>query len=148
MSWAARLVCLFFLPLAGAWAVEPARDARAVIVVSESERNLVLEEMREFLHGLHSIQLALARKDMHGVALAARPMGMILHRIPPAMRDRLPETFVQIGLGQHEIFEVIARDAEVKKDIDHTLAQVAEALTYCSGCHDTYRFAIGKPGKR
>lgn len=145
--WACSLACLYFMFPGGAAAAEPERDNRAVIVVNERERNLVLEEMREFLHGLYSIQMALGRKDMRGVALAAQPMGMILHRIPPAMRERLPETFVQIGLGQHEIFEVIARDALAKNDIDLTLGQVAEALTYCSGCHDTYRFVLGKPGK-
>lgn len=125
----------------------PAVDNRVVIVVSETERSLLMEEMREFLHGLHSIQLALARKDMNGVALAAKPMGMILHRMPAAMRERVPETFVQLGMGQHEVFEVIARDAVAKNDVNHTLGQVAEALTYCSGCHDTYRVVVGRTGK-
>ncbi|MBK6741934.1 MAG: hypothetical protein IPG66_02755 [Hydrogenophilales bacterium] len=144
--WLFILASLVLLPTglqAGHPAV-PAVDNRAVIVVSEVERNLVMEEMREFLHGLHSIQLALARKDMNGVALAARPMGLILHRMPQAMRERVPQTFVQLGLGQHEIFEVIARDAVAKNDVNQTLGQVAEALTYCSGCHDTYRFVVGR----
>lgn len=143
------VICLAWLP--GGGLAEPRgvgqADSRVVIRVSETERNLVLEEMREFLHGLHSIQLALARKDMNGVALAAGPMGLILHRMPAAMRERVPEAFVQMGLGQHEIFEVIARDAVAKNDLAHTLGQVGEALTYCSGCHDTYRFVVGRPTK-
>lgn len=119
-------------------------DHRVAIQVSEAERNLLMEEMREFLHGLHSIQLALARKDMNGVALAAKPMGNVINKIPESMRARVPETFIQLGLGQYEVFEVIARDAVAKNDVNHTLGQVAEALTYCSGCHDTYRVVVGR----
>jgi len=122
-------------------------DNRVAITVSEVERRVVLEEMREFLHGLHSITMALGRRDMDGVALSARGIGMIMHRIPKSMHERLPEAFVQMGLGQHEVFEVIARDAVVKKDPDHTLGQLSEALTYCSGCHDTYRFVVGRPDR-
>lgn len=122
-------------------------DNRVVITVNEDERRIVLEEMREFLHGLHSITMALGRRDMDGVALSARALGMIMHRIPKSMHERLPDAFVQMGLGQHEVFEVIARDAVVKKDPGHTLGQVSEALTYCSGCHDTYRFVVGRPDK-
>jgi hypothetical protein len=140
-------VCAWHAMGAVAGQAAPANDIRAVINVSESERSLVLEEMRDFLHGLHSISMALGRRDMNGVALAARPMGMIMHRIPKSMQERLPEAFVQMGLGQHEIFEVIARDAVIKKDPELTLGQLSEALTYCSGCHDTYRFVVGRPDK-
>jgi hypothetical protein len=42
------------------------KDIRLIIPVSAAERNQVLSEMREFLHGLHNIQIALARKDMKG----------------------------------------------------------------------------------
>lgn len=120
------------------------RDARIPITVTEKERIHVLAEMREFLHGLHSIQLALARNDMKAVALVANAMGSFVNKMPPGLRDRLPEEFVQLAIGQHEVFRVIARDAEAKSDIGYTLGQVAESITYCSGCHDTYKFQVGR----
>jgi hypothetical protein len=139
------LVCAFHVGGTQAAGREATIDIRAPIVVTEQERSLMLEVMREHLHGLHSISMALGRRDMDGVALASRGMGMIMHRIPQSMRERLPDAFVQMGIGQHEIFEAIARDALTRKDTDQTLGQVSEALTYCSGCHDTYRFVIGRP---
>jgi recombinational DNA repair protein RecR len=144
--WLVFCASLTLLP-AAASSAPPASDNRAVIIVSEAERSLLMEEMRDFLHGLHSIQLALARKDMNGVALSAKDIGTLLQRMPSAMRERVPETFMQLGMGQREVFEVIARDAVAKNDIHHTLGQVAEALTYCSGCHDTYRVVVGRTGK-
>lgn len=117
-------------------------DNRIPISVTAEERNQVLYEMREFLHDLFNINHALARRDMEGVARAAEPLGRVLHRIPPKLQERLPLAFQEMGHGMHELFEVMARDARSKADVSHTLGQVAEALSYCSGCHDTYRFQV------
>ena len=57
-------------------------DRRIAINVSQAEKNQVLSEMREFLHGFHSINIAMARQDMK--ALAARwrkPMFYGINRI-------------------------------------------------------------------
>jgi len=137
-------LCMTLLAVPSLAAPGTVRDVRIPIIVTESERAYMLAEMREFLHGLHSIQLALARGDMKAVALVAGPMGSLEHKIPPALKDRLPEEFLQLAIGQHEVFQVIARDAEAKQDIKHTLGQVAEAITYCSGCHDTFRIQAGR----
>ena len=123
-----------------------AADVRIPIRVTDGERNQVLFEMRELLHGLFNIHNALARNDMNAVAIAARPLGPVLGRMPEGMRDKLPLPFLEMSMGQQEIFDAIARDALVKGDRSHTLSQMAEAMTYCSGCHDTYRFHAGRPG--
>jgi hypothetical protein len=119
-------------------------DNRIPVTVSSQERAHVLAEMRTFLQGMYNIFNALARGDMKAVASEARPLGKVLHRMPPAMRERLPQAYVEMGLGLHEVFDVIARDAETKADPSHTLSQLAEAMTYCSGCHDTYRLQVGR----
>ncbi len=121
-----------------------ASDNRIAIMVGSQERAHVLAEMRTFLQGLHNIFHALARKDMKAVAVESRPLGRILHRMPEGMRERLPLAYVEMGLGLHEVFDVIARDAEAKADPSVTLSQLAEAMTYCSGCHDTYRLQVGR----
>jgi hypothetical protein len=126
-------------------------DNRVVIPVSNNERNQVLADMREFLHGLHNINHALARKDMKAVAVTARPMGPLLDRIPASLKDRLPEEFIQLTIAQNEAFKTLARDAETKGEVSVALDQMAEIITYCSGCHDTYRFDVqairGKAGQ-
>lgn len=117
-------------------------DNRIPINVTSQERSHLLAEMRTFLQGLHNIFHALARKDMKAVAVEARPLGKVLHHMPPGMRERVPLAYVEMGWGLHEVFDVIARDAEAKADPSLTLSQLAEALAYCSGCHDTYRLQV------
>lgn len=117
-------------------------DTRIPISVTRQERNHLLAEMRTFLQGLHNIFHALARKDMKAVAVEARPLGKVLHHMPPELRERLPLAYVEMGWGLHEVFDVIARDAEAKADPFLTLGQLAEAMSYCSGCHDTYRLQV------
>lgn len=117
-------------------------DNRIPINITAEERNQVLFEMRDFLHDLFNINHALARKDMEAVARAAEPLGRVLNRIPPTLQERLPEAFLEMGHGMHEVFNVMARDARAKGDVNHTLGQLAEALSYCAGCHDTYRFQL------
>lgn len=133
------------LPTADAVAVSPtAVDARMSITVTEAERNQILYEMRAFLHGLHNVHLAMGRKDMKSVALEAGEMGKTLDRIPAKLLDRMPQPFTEMRLAMYETFKYIARDAEAKADPGLTHQQFAEALSYCSGCHDTYRFQVGR----
>jgi cytochrome c556 len=117
-------------------------DKRIAINVSQAEKNQVLYEMREFLHGLHNINHALAREDMKAVAKLARPMGPLLDRTPASLKERLPEEFTQLGIAMNEAFQTLARDAEVKGDMRQAHENLAEVMTYCSGCHDTYRFNV------
>jgi hypothetical protein len=123
-------------------------DRRIPVTVTSQERAHVLAEMRTFLQGLHNLFNALARQDMKAVAVEARPLGKVLHRMPPGMRERLPLAYVEMGLGLHEVFDVIARDAETRADPFLTLSQLSEAMTYCSGCHDTYRLQVGRVAGR
>lgn len=119
-------------------------DSRIPVTVTSQERAHVLAEMRTFLQGLHNVFNALARKDMKAVAVESRPLGKILQHMPQGMRERLPLAYVEMGLGLHEVFDVIARDAEAKADPFLTLSQLGEAMAYCSGCHDTYRLQVGR----
>lgn len=142
---AVTLLSLLLLPVTGMSAEAErytARDIRAGISVTTKERNQVLYEMRELLHGLFNLHSALAKNDFKAVSIAARPLGQLLHKMPESLRERLPEDYVQLGIAMRESFEILARDAEAKKDIFHTQAQLAESMTYCSGCHDTFRFDV------
>jgi hypothetical protein len=127
----------------GALALSPtAVDNRIAIRVSPIERNQVLYEMREFLHSLFNMHNALARKDMKAVAVSAQPLSGLLDRLPDSMKDRLPSEFTQMGLGMNEQVKAMARDADTRADMSLTQTQMAEVMSYCSGCHDTYRFEV------
>lgn len=141
-----RLVCCLLLGFSGAaWSAAAeytATDHRIPIEVTARERNQTLYEMREFLHGLHNIMYALARNDMKALALEAQPMGQAMNRIPPGIRDRAPDAFMQMGLAMHEAFNQLGKAAQSKGDPTVAQEQLAEIMTYCSGCHDTYRFEV------
>lgn len=124
------------------------QDNRIPIVVTPDERNQLLYEMREFLHGLFNMHNALAAKDMKAVAVSTLPMAGLLDRLPGSVKAKLPEEFTQIAIGMHETLRVIARDAETKGDMSLTQSQMAELMTYCSGCHDTYRVEVKPPKAR
>ncbi|MEW5786878.1 MAG: hypothetical protein AB1899_03380 [Pseudomonadota bacterium] len=140
LSLAIPLMCLASLVHAQTPRALP--DNREPILVSKAERNLVLAEMREFLHGLHNIHYSLARKDMKGVSIMAKPMGPLLERLPGSLKEKLPEGFTELAIAQNEAFQSLARLAENGSDVAPALEQTAEILTYCSGCHDTYRFDV------
>jgi cytochrome c556 len=139
------------LILAAATVTGPARaqsssamqtDNRIAINVSQAEKNQVLAEMREFLHGFHSINIAMARQDMKALGLIARPMGGMLDRTPKTLKERLPEEYTQLAIAMNEAFQNLARDAETNGDMRKAHENLAEVVTYCSGCHDTYRFNV------
>jgi cytochrome c553 len=117
-------------------------DYRIAIDVTQPEKNQVLTEMREFLHDMHAMHLALARQDKKAVALIARSMGGVRDRIPVKLKERLPEEFTQLTLAMTEALKILARDAENGADTSKTHENTAEVITYCSGCHDTYRFNV------
>jgi hypothetical protein len=136
---AIALICLSTT----AMALSPtSKDNRIPIQISPSERNQVLYEMREFLHSLFNMHNALANKDMKAVAVSTKPMAGLLERLPASIQGKLPEEFTQMAIGMNEALKVMARDAENKADMGLTQSQMAELMTYCSGCHDTFRFEV------
>lgn len=145
----AALVFAIILPASAADSYT-ARDIRQPIIVTAKERNQFLFEMRELLHGLFNLHQALSKNDFQAAAVAARPIGHLIEKTPASLRDRLPEEYVQIGIAMQESFDLLARTSEEKKDMSAVQAQLAESMTYCSGCHDTYRFEVRPviPGKK
>ena len=127
-----------------------ARDVRQAIPVTAQERNQTLYEMRDLLHGLFNVHLALSKKDYKTLAVVSRPVGHLLEKLPDSMKDRLPEEYIQLAIAMRESFDALARDAEEKKDVTVIESQLAETMTYCSGCHDAYRFEVRAsiPGRK
>jgi hypothetical protein len=118
----------------------PVTDGRAILALSPGERAMILEEMRLFLGGVQQMTGALARQDMAATAEAARALGQkMVHEVPPALREKLPMAFRQLGFSVHRDFDQIALDAEGLKDVSHTLGQLSATLQKCVACHATYQ---------
>lgn len=130
---------------AGSPASPAGADKRSVLVLSDAERHLVLDEMRNFLAVLQTISEALPREDMKEVARAARKMGSgAANEIPPETVAKLPDAFKQLAGAVHTSFDAIALDAESLGDPKHTMGQLGEMLGRCNACHGIYQ--IGTVG--
>ena len=138
----ALLVSLIAVPQMTHADTYTARDLRIAIPVTAEERNQTLYEMRELLHALFFINSALSNKDFKAMIAQAKPVGPLLNRFPDSMKARLPEEFVQLGNGLHEAFDNLVRNAQDHQNLALSLRDQSDILTYCSGCHDMYRFEV------
>ncbi len=115
-------------------------DPRTALVLSESERALVLEEMRAFLAAVQTITLAANRNDMQAVATAARKVGSAAQgEVPASLVKKLPIAFKKLGFGTHQAFDQLALDAESFGDTTQTLEALGTLMSNCVGCHATYQ---------
>lgn len=118
----------------------PMADDRTILALTPDERRMVLEEMRLFLDGIGKLTGALGKQDMQATAASAHEMGMkMTHEIPPALREKLPMEFRQLGFSVHRDFDQIAMDAESMKDVSHSLNQLSATLKNCVSCHAAHQ---------
>ncbi len=148
------LLILLLLAIAGAaykfvvvGSVETAPDGRQALRLTESERNLVLTEMRDFLVAVRELIDTTNREDMKGAAEAARRVGMAAQQsVPPALIAKLPLEFKKLGFDTHRKFDQIALDAEQLGDPAHTREQLAQLMFNCVGCHASYSL-VAEPAR-
>jgi cytochrome c556 len=118
-------------------------DRRTPVTVSDTTRQMVLDEMRGFVEALGVIAGALAREDMAAVAAAAEPHGMrAMKKFPKPNMMEMPESFRAIGRTVHQDFDRLAADARGGGDVRQALVTVSQALAKCSGCHTAYRLQV------
>jgi hypothetical protein len=160
--WQLLLIALLSLALAGVrvffgilgrTADAPSSDGRARLLLTNTERDFVLNEMRHLLMATQAIVDAAVAGDMARVAAAARQVGMAdVHNIPLEIRGpligKLPVEFKRLGFGVHEGMDAIALDAEGLGDRDHTLRQLAELMGKCVACHAAYTVLPPSQGER
>jgi L-asparaginase II len=119
----------------------PSDDARVAIQLTDSERTLVLSEMRAFLETVQVITEGMVDEEMNKVMLAARKVGFAAQQgVPLSLMGKLPLEFKQLGMDTHRKFDQIAMDAEQLGDVSQTLEQLSVLLRNCAGCHAGYKF--------
>jgi mono/diheme cytochrome c family protein len=118
-------------------------DDRIVILLNDSERNLVLTEMREFLNSIQQINQGLSENDMTLVIKAARRSGKAAQAsMPGTLVVKLPPGFKKLGGDTHTRFDQLAMDAQDLEDSSHTLQQLSLLMQNCVSCHAVYRIDI------
>ena len=118
-------------------------DDRITILLDESERNLVLAEMRAFLTSVQQISQGLAENDMELIVLSARMSGNAAQQgMPGSLVGKLPIEFKKLGRDTHARFDQLAMDAEDLEDNSHTIEQLSDLMNNCVTCHAMYRIDI------
>ena len=115
-------------------------DNRLSLQLTESERNMVLSEMRQFLVVIQQISSGILNEDMESIAKNAATVGMGAQRnVPSTLMAKVPLQFKQLGRDTHLKFDALALDAKELGDPQHTLEQLSELMQNCVACHAIYQ---------
>jgi len=120
-------------------------DNRTAIVLSTSERQLILEEMRGFLTSTQQIIQAVADDEMAKLVTAAKKSGRAAQaEVPTSLVGKLPMAFKKLGFDTHTKFDELAMDAEDMEDSQQSLKLLSQLMQNCIGCHATYQLVVEK----
>ena len=123
-------------------------DTRVSIIVSQSNKDFVMHEMRTFVEALHQINLGIEQNDPALIAKVARASGgSVAGHAPAGLLASVPAEFKTIGFDTHGKFDQIAESAEKNFDPKVTRGQVTELLGNCVACHKMYRMDVD-PSKK
>ena len=122
--------------------VAPSEDGRTAIIISDSERTMMLGDMRRFLEHVQIITVALGDNDMDAVVKAAENVGMRDENPPPALIAKLPLEFKTMGMGTHAAFDELAKQTRGGADVQEVAAALGEIMTNCVTCHATYKIEV------
>lgn len=146
--WALTTALIVGMLAVGSWffvrgTVTEGDDGRTSILLTASERDFVLAEMRGLLEAVETITFELSEANMESVASAARSVGMgSAGGEPLTLMAKLPLEFKKLGMATHNAFDDLATEAEDMGDGAVVLRQLSSILTNCTSCHAGYRFDI------
>ena len=150
LCWAIMTALIVGTLAVGSWffvrgTVTEGDDGRTSILLTASERDFVLAEMRGLLEAVETITLELSEDNMDGVATAAKSVGEGSAGGEPAtLIARLPLEFKMLGMATHGAFDDLAMEAEDMGNSSVVLGQLSSILTNCTSCHAGYRFDIAE----
>ena len=118
-------------------------DTRVSIVVSQSNRDFVMHEMRTFVEALQQINLGIEQNDPILIVKVARASGgSVADHAPSGLIASLPIEFKTLGFDTHAKFDEIAESAEKNFDPKRTHTQVTELLGNSVACHKMFRMDV------
>ena len=116
-----------------------ATDGRMDLGLTPEERVEFLAEMRQMLASVQGILQGIGTEDRNRIAAAARLSGNRMARATPdSVREKLPQSFRDIGGPTHLLFEELAVRAETD-EMDSLARFTAELINQCVACHAVFR---------
>lgn len=116
-----------------------AADQRISLGLSATEKAEFLREMRQMLASIQGILTGIGEENPHLIAESARSSGNRMARATPdSVRQKLPQSFKDIGGPTHMMFEELAIRAETD-DMDMLASFTGELMQQCLSCHAIYK---------
>lgn len=116
---------------------------RQALLLTTTERTLVLTEMRLFLASVQAIVEGVSKDNLPLIIKAARKVGAKAQpAMPASLTRKLPLTFKKLGRDTHKKFDMLALDAEQLGDPQYSLQQLSELMNNCVACHATYKISL------
>ena len=134
------LLYIIFGFFTGAIAGEKAKiDNRISLNLTASEKNEFLSEMRQMLVSIQGIVSGIGDEDRELIIRYARYSGNRMARsTPKSIREKLPQSFKEIGGPTHMMFEELAIRAETD-DMDMLTIQTGKLMKKCVSCHAIFK---------
>ena len=118
----------------------PATDGRTAVILRDSERDLVLTEMRGMLLAVRGVAEGLAGNQRAEIAQAARDGGGgAMRDVPVSLMAKLPLEFKEMGMAMHAGFDALASAADQGEATDKLLGLLTGQLNQCVACHQSFR---------
>ena len=118
---------------------------RMAIVLSEQDRDLVLDEMRTMLSSTQQIIDGLSRGDRQQVVHAAKLAGMgSAIDLDPHFLAKLPLEFKTLGFSMHSDMDAISTAASQGATERELTAMLGATLNKCVGCHSAWEIKAAK----
>lgn len=117
-------------------------DQRRAIMLSPSEKDLVLGEMRTMLTAVNGVLGALSENDMKKATLAASSAGMAMAvDTSPILMAKLPLDFKELGMGTHKAFDDISAAIGKGATLPEILKSMHQITNRCVACHQVNRLS-------
>ena len=114
-------------------------DSRISLKLSEEEKSELLSEMRQMLASIQGIVTGIGTEDRDLIMRSASHSGNRMARTTPqSIRQKLPQSFKELGGPTHMMFEELVIRAET--DDMATLAEfTGQLMQQCLSCHAKFK---------
>ena len=117
-------------------------DNRTELQMTDSNRDFVLLEMRDFLESVQQINEGILNNNPEIVIKAAEHSGgSVIAHAPNGLLKSLPIGFKDLGFATHAIFDEIAKDAKQNFNPNKTQEQLNVLLNNCTACHQAFKIS-------
>ncbi|MCW8888087.1 MAG: hypothetical protein OQK25_03375 [Gammaproteobacteria bacterium] len=120
-----------------------ASDGRTAIYVNQTERDMILAEMRGFLNSFQMVLEGIQTDNLPWVKEVAQISGSAeIEGVSPTLMGKLPIQFKQWGRAVHKDFDDIAFAVDQGENREQLLKRVSLQLKSCIECHKSYRLDL------